>query len=110
MKKALIICAAGFSSSIMAVKATAWINEHKKEEDEEYMMEAVSVTEGHAMIRDSDFELFLVSPQTKMFLSKLEESGEKVGKKVIAIPPQAYVPIPTGIQALAQLVLKEMPK
>lgn len=55
------------------------------------------------MIKNSDFDLFLISPQTTMFWinSKL---GESVGKPVVSIPFQAYVPIPTGIQKLAEVI------
>lgn len=35
-------------------------------------------------------------PQTKMHFKQLEE--EKVGKPVVQIPPQAYIPIPMGIE------------
>lgn len=110
MKKALIICAAGFSSSLMAAKATDWIKEHKQNEDDDIVIDAIGVTQGYAQIEKSDFILFLVSPQTKMYLKKLQANGAKVGKKVIAIPPQAYVPIASGIESLAKLVLKEIPQ
>ena len=64
MKKALIICAAGMSSSMMASKAT----ELFKDKGEDIMVDAVSATEGDKMIKNSDFDLFLISPQTTMFL------------------------------------------
>ena len=101
MKKALIICAAGMSSSMMASKTTAYLSELGKD----IVIDALSVTEGQKMIESSDFDLFLVSPQTRMYLKKFEEMGAKVNKPVIAIPPQAYVPIPSGIQKLAECVM-----
>lgn len=104
MKKALIICAAGMSSSMMAAKTTAWFQENGKD----ITMDAVSANEGAKYIETSDFDLFLVSPQTKMYLAKLQEAGKRAGKPVVAIPPQAYVPIPTGIKKMAELVLKEL--
>lgn len=106
MKKALIICAAGMSSSMMATKATEWFKTNGKD----IMMDAVSVTEGKKMIEASDFDLFLVSPQTKMHLAKFQETGKKIGKPVVSIPPQAYVPIPTGVKCLAEFVLKNLPE
>lgn len=101
MKKALIICAQGMSSSMMAMKTTKWFEENGYE----ISMDAVGVPEGTKMIESSDFDLFLISPQTKMFLKKFQEAGNKVGKPVVAIPPQAYVPIPSGIKNMGQLVL-----
>ncbi|NGS78136.1 PTS cellobiose transporter subunit IIB, partial [Staphylococcus aureus] len=47
---------------------------------------------------------FLISPQTTMFLDKFKKLGESVGKPVVSIPFQAYVPIPTGIQKLAEVI------
>lgn len=100
MKKALIICAAGMSSSMMASKAT----ELFKDKGEDIMVDAVSATEGDKMIKNSDFDLFLISPQTTMFLDKFVKLGKTVDKPVVSIPFQAYVPIPSGIQNLTELI------
>ena len=100
MKKALIICAAGMSSSMMASKTTDLF----KKRGEEIEVDAVSATEGDKMIKSSDFDLFLISPQTTMFLDKFVKLGKTVDKPVVSIPFQAYVPIPTGIQKLADLI------
>ncbi len=75
MKKALIICAAGMSSSMMASKTTDFF----KQKREEVLVDAVSATEGDNMIKNSDFDLFLISPQTTMFLDKFKKLGESVG-------------------------------
>lgn len=69
MKKALIICAAGMSSSMMASKTTDFF----KQKREEVLVDAVSATEGDNMIKNSDFDLFLISPQTTMFLDKFKK-------------------------------------
>ncbi|EOA3409303.1 PTS cellobiose transporter subunit IIB [Enterococcus hirae] len=100
MKKALIICAVGMSSSMMASKTTDLF----KQKGEEIEVDAVSATEGDKMIKSSDFDLFLISPQTTMFLDKFVKLGKTVDKPVVSIPFQAYVPIPTGIQKLAELI------
>lgn len=100
MKKALIICAAGMSSSMMASKTTDLF----KQKGEEIEVDAVSATEGDKMIKSSDFDLFLISPQTTMFLDKFVKLGKTVDKPVVSIPFQAYIPIPTGIQKLAELI------
>ncbi len=81
MKKALIICAAGMSSSMMASKTTDFF----KQKREEVLVDAVSATEGDNMIKNSDFDLFLISPQTTMFLDKFKKLGESVGKPVVSL-------------------------
>ncbi|MCX8601004.1 MULTISPECIES: PTS cellobiose transporter subunit IIB [unclassified Gilliamella] len=99
MKKALIICAAGMSSSLMAKKVTEYFASQGKE----IVLDAVSATEGGNMIKDSDFSLFLISPQTMMMLDKFKKMGDEAGKPVVSIPFQAYIPIQSGIEQLAKL-------
>ncbi|MCO6554579.1 MAG: PTS cellobiose transporter subunit IIB [Gilliamella sp.] len=100
MKKALIICAAGMSSSLIAKKVT----EYFASKDKTILVDAVSATEGGNMIQNSDFSLFLISPQTMMMLDKFKKLGEEVGKPVVSIPFQAYIPVQSGIEQLAKLV------
>lgn len=101
MKKALIICAAGISSSLMAKKTTEFLNNQGKE----IVVDAISATEGTKAIGGAEFDLYLVSPQTKMYFKQFEEAGNKVGKPVVQIPPQAYIPIPMGIEKMATLIV-----
>lgn len=100
MKKALIICAAGMSSSMMAAKTT----EYFKKNGLDIEVDAVSATEGDRMIKESDFNIFLISPQTSMYLDKFKKLGETVNKPVVGIPFQAYVPVPSGIEMLANII------
>ena len=100
MKKALIICAAGMSSSLMAKKTTEFL----KSKGLEIEVDAISATEGSKAIADGAFDLYLVSPQTKMFYKQFEEAAAKVGKAIAQIPPQAYIPIPMGIEKMAALI------
>ena len=68
-------------------------------------MDAVGVPEGGKKISSAEYDLYLISPQTKMHFKQLEEAGKKVGKPVVQIPPQAYIPIPMGIEKMAKFVL-----
>ena len=105
MKKALIICAGGMSSSLMAKKTTELL----KSKGHAIEIDAAGSNEGQKLIEKSDFDLFLVSPQTKMYYKRLKEAGDRSGKPVVNIPPQAYVPIPMGIDKLADVILQELP-
>ncbi|GGE25771.1 PTS cellobiose transporter subunit IIB [Streptococcus himalayensis] len=100
MKKALIICAAGMSSSLMAKKSTELL----KTQGKEIEVDAISATEGGKAIASGEFDLFLISPQTKMYFKQFEEAAAKVGKPIVQIPPQAYIPIPMGIEKMAALI------
>lgn len=39
-----------------------------------------------------------------MYLEGFEKIGDEVGKPVVSIPFKAYIPIPTGIEGMANLV------
>lgn len=104
MKNVLIICEAGMSSSLMAKKTTDFL----KNKNYDIKIDAVSTTEGKEKIENEEYDLYLVSPQTKMHYQKLKEAGDRVGKPVVNIPPQAYAPIPMGIEKLGDIILKEI--
>lgn len=100
MKKALIICAAGMSSSMIAKKTTDYL----QSEGKEIKLDATTATQGADIIEEDKFDLYLVSPQTKMYYDDLKKIADKAGKPLVNIPPQAYVPIPMGIEKMAKLV------
>ena len=104
MANALILCAAGMSSSLMAKKTTEFLQ--GKGQDIE--VDAISATEGGKAIAASEFDLYIVSPQTKMYFKQFEEEGAKVGKPVVQIPPQAYILIPMGIEKMANLIVENI--
>lgn len=104
MSKALIICASGMSSSLMAQKATDFL----QKEGKDIVVEAISSTEGNQMISEGDYDLYLISPQTKMYFKQFFEIGQKVNKPVVQIPPQAYIPIPMGVEKMAQLIVSNL--
>ena len=68
MAKALIICAAGMSSSLMAKKTTEFL----KGKGQDIEVDAISATEGGKAIAASEFDLYLVSPQ-KCILNSLKK-------------------------------------
>ncbi|MBQ0064624.1 MAG: PTS cellobiose transporter subunit IIB [Firmicutes bacterium] len=100
-KKALIICAAGMSSSMIAAKAMALL----QEQGHDIFMEARGTQEGTKLVADNCYDLYLVSPQTKMYWKNLKDTADRSGANIIQIPPQAYIPIPSGIANMAKLVL-----
>ena len=53
-------------------------------------------------------DLYLVSPQTKMYFANLEKAAIKQNKPIVNIPPQAYVPIPMGVEKMANLILESI--
>ena len=100
MKKVLIICAAGMSSSIIAKKGT----EYLKEKGHDVEIDSTFATSGVSTIQKDEFDMYLVSPQTKMYYTALAEAANATGKPIENIPPQAYIPIPMGIKKLGKLI------
>lgn len=100
MKKALIICAGGMSSSLIAKKTTDYFKELGKDIE----LDATSQSQGAKIIEKDEFDLYMVSPQTKMYFKNLEKLAAKKNKPIIIIPSQAYVPIPMGIEKMVNLV------
>ncbi|MDT2762232.1 PTS cellobiose transporter subunit IIB [Aerococcus urinaeequi] len=100
MKKALIVCAGGMSSSMIAKKVTDLFQSEGKGIE----LDATSVSAGPKAIEEDKFDLYLVSPQTKMNFESLSKLAAKKNKPIVNIPPQAYVPIPRSTQMLAELV------
>lgn len=100
MKKALIICAGGMSSSLIAKKAT----EYFASKGIEIELDATGASSGSKTIQEDKFDLYLVSPQTKMYFENLAKVAAQFNKPIVNIPPQAYVPIPMGTEKLAKLV------
>ena len=100
MQKVVIICSAGMSSSLMAKKASTLFNEKGLEIE----VTAVNLSEGNSVIESGAYELYLISPQTRMYFDDFANAVAAVHKKIALIPPQAYVPMPTGIAKLADLI------
>lgn len=100
MKKALIICAGGMSSSLIAKKTTELL----KDKGIDVFVEACGTGEGRERIKKQMYDLYLISPQTKMYFKQLEEEAKATDQAIVQIPPQAYIPIPSGIQKMSVLV------
>ena len=100
MKKVLIICAGGMSSSVIAKKTSELFSQQEKD----ITLDATSASQGATTIAKDEYDLYLVSPQTRMYFDNLKKAADKVSKPIVNIPPQAYVPIPMGIQKLATVV------
>lgn len=100
MKKVLIICNAGMSSSLMARKTTDYLTREGKD----IKVKATTVAEGDKIIRDGDYDLYLISPQMRMHFKKLESTAIEVNKKISKIPFDAYSPTDFGVKKLADII------
>ncbi|MCF0245990.1 MAG: PTS cellobiose transporter subunit IIB [Ileibacterium sp.] len=100
MTNVLIICAAGMSSSLFAKKAGIILN--KKGFD--VKIEARCMMEGEDLIRKNRYDLYLVSPQAKLYMDAFEKAAGNSGAKLVQIPANCYVPIPAGFEKLSDMI------
>ena len=100
MKKILIICAAGISSSLVAKKATEYFKSHQYAGT----VHAASVIVGSRSIAHDNYDLFLVSPQTRQYYAELSQIALKHGKRIENLPAQAYVANQQGIEILCTMI------
>lgn len=104
MKKVLLICNAGMSSSLMAKKVT----EYLQKKGEGITMDATTVSVGDKPFTSDEYDLILISPQVRMKYDEFAAKAEKNNKKISQVTFAAYAPIPSGIEALANLVLSNL--
>lgn len=104
MKKAIIMCAAGMSSSLMAKKTT----EYFQANGHDIHVDATIAATGQKLITEQKYDLYLISPQAKMYFEKLKVLADKAERPMTVIPINAYNPLPKGIEALANLILEHI--
>jgi len=100
MKKVLIICAAGMSSSLIARKTTHYFGSKGESID----VEATPATLGLGKIVTDEFDLYLVSPQTMAYFEKFQALAIKKSKPIKSIPSEAYLPVPESVDKLARMI------
>lgn len=100
MKKVLIFCSAGMSSSLIAKQLT----DAFKMRGQTIEVEAVGASTPDRFIETDVYDLYLVSPQTRMYFDNIERSAQRFAKPTLQIPPQSYVPVAYAINDLANLI------
>lgn len=104
MKKVLIICAAGMSSSLIAKKTTDFF----KEKNVPIELDATTVSKAPSMMARDEFDFYLVSPQAKMSYEGLAKEAAKINKPIDNIPPTSYIPTEAGITNIAKQVFTQL--
>lgn len=100
MKKVMLICNAGMSSSLMAKKVTKYF----AEKNEEISVEATTIANSDKVFVADKYNLILISPQIRMKFDEYAKRAAGVNTPIAQVPFQAYAPIPTGVEAMAKLI------
>ncbi|OAN19068.1 PTS sugar transporter subunit IIB [Photobacterium jeanii] len=84
MKKILLCCSAGMSTSMLVKK----MEQAAAEQGIECVIEAHGVTVFNELIQD--FDVCLLGPQVRFQQSELQKIADDYNKQVAPIPPQMY--------------------
>lgn len=104
MKQVMIFCNAGMSSSLMAKKVTVLL----QKKGHEIHVDATTTSDAKNIVNKNFYDLYLVSPQTKMYFKPITEYAEPHQKPVDNIPFNAYVPTPAGLENLSKIIMKHI--
>lgn len=104
MKKVMLICNAGMSSSVMAKKTTKYL----QDKGEDIHIDSTTVASVDKVFSSDEYDLILISPQIRMKFDEFSQRAEKINKKIAQVTFNAYAPIPSGIEAMANIVLENI--
>lgn len=104
MKIVMLICNAGMSSSVMAKKTTKFL----QEKGEEIQVDATTIASADKVFTSDKYDLVLISPQIRMKFDEFSKKAEKNNKKIAQVPFNAYAPIPSGVEAMANIILENI--
>lgn len=101
MKKVILICNAGMSSSLMAKKAS----EQLEKDGEDIIVEATTSSNSEKVLTGDVYDMILVSPQIRMYFDEYKKKADANGKAIAQIPFNAYAPTPIGIKNMEKIIL-----
>lgn len=104
MKKVMLICNAGMSSSLMAKKVT----EQLEEDGRDIIVDATTSSDSDKVLMGDEYDMILVSPQIRMYFDAYKEKADKSGKAIAQVPFNAYAPTPAGIKNMENIILENL--
>lgn len=104
MKKVILVCNAGMSSSLMAKKTT----EQLKKDGKDIIVDATTSSDSDRVLTGDEYDMVLVSPQIRMYFDAYKEKADKSGKAIAQVPFNAYAPTPAGIKNMENIILENL--
>ena len=104
MKKVMILCNAGMSSSIMAKKASEYLSK----EGRDIHVEASTTANANDIFEDPEYDMILVSPQVRMLFNEYSQKAQENNKKIAQLPFDAYSPTSSGFSKMAAIILEQL--
>lgn len=100
MKKVMLICNAGMSSSLMAKKASEYLASNGYD----IKVDSTTSAEAEDIFNNSEYDMILVSPQIRMLFNEYSKKAEEKGKEIAQVGFDAYSPTSMGISKMAKLI------
>lgn len=103
-RKVLVICGGGMSSSFIAKLLDKQIKSRNLEIDCTF----AGSYESLRLLKDKEFDLYLETPQIRLFHPRLEKAAHLSGARLVQIPPLDYSPVPKRLDNMVQLILDNL--
>ncbi|WP_243342371.1 PTS cellobiose transporter subunit IIB [Anaerococcus sp. AGMB09787] len=104
MRKVILICNAGMSSSLMAKK----VSESLEKEGIDIKVDATTSGNSENIFTSDTYEMILVSPQIRMLYDDYKKRADETGKKIAQIPFNAYAPTPMGVKNMQDIITENI--
>lgn len=106
MKKVMLLCNAGMSSSLMAKKVSEYFYSNGKD----IKVDATTTANSEEVFGNKDYSMVLVSPQVRMLYEEYRIKAKETGKKIAQVTVDAYSPTPNGVKKMADIILSSYMK
>ncbi len=100
MKKIILICSAGMSSSIVARK----LNKKFKKDKEDIIVNSTYLGNRINLSKENNYDLYLLSPQIMNYKEVIINDYQLNKHQLLSIPEHLYVPIDESIDCLGTLI------
>lgn len=105
-KRVLIICGAGMTSSVIAKLTGEKLN--SLNDGNEYIVDSFDEFRGKNSLKNGEWDVYLMSPQIRMYHHEFTKIAEDTNQVVKSIPPKDYVPVPKKIEIISNLALEAL--
>ena len=104
MKKVMLLCNAGMSSSMMAKKASEYLEKNGYD----IHVDSTTTADAEDVFANPEYDMILVSPQVRMFFDEFSQKAAENGKEIAQVGFDAYSPTSTGVSKMAKLITDKL--
>lgn len=106
MKKVILVCNAGLSSSLMAKE----VSKQLQKDGYEISVEATTISNSENIFKSDEYSMILMSPQIRMYFDEYKKNADECGKSIAQTPFNAYAPTPMAIKNMENIIIENIDK